>query len=260
MMKDLLIRLSYVILPAWGLLLLTFALPAFDLDGPVAVGACWLAASGSLLGVPLIAAVMIVAVLGRHGISTRRRVREAVVLAVSLTVVLGGSAYVNEHVVKPWFAVPRPDIVSLAESGSLGMTAEEFYSLPDKSARSRYLRDVLTAKDFHAVALDPRVRDHWIAETGFSFPSGHSLTAMILATLFAGTGFALLRGPRRWIVLLLVPWAVLVCYSRVILRVHRPADVVCGALAGMLIGALAFALLWRFLWTDETPDDPAFNA
>ena len=90
-------------------------------------------------------------------------------------------------------------------------------------------------------------RDHWIAETGFTFPSGHSLTAMTLATFFAAVGLALLRGPRLWVVLLLVPWAVLVCYSRVALRVHRPVDVLCGALAGILIGALAFVLLRPYI-------------
>ena len=248
--KRVFIRLACVILPAWGLLLLTFALPPFDLDGPVAVGAYWLAASGSLLGVPLIAAVMIAMVVGRAGIPARRRAGEAVVLTVSVVVVLGGVAYANEHLLKPQFAVPRPNIAALADAGALGLSAEEFYTLPDKPVRSRHLRDVLAAEGFDALALDRRVREHWIAETGFTLPSGHSLTAMTLATFFAAVGFALLRGPRLWVVLLLVPWAVLVCYSRVALRVHRPVDVVCGGLGGVLAGMLALALLWRFLWTD----------
>ena len=51
---------------------------------------------------------------------------------------------------------------------------------------------------------------------------------------------------RRW-VYVLIPWAPAVCYSRAILRVHAPFDIVSGAVVGMLLGVLTFLVLRRVL-------------
>jgi len=39
---------------------------------------------------------------------------------------------------------------------------------------------------------------------------------------------------------MLLAWAVLVCYSRIYIGVHYPADVACGAMVGLLVGWLTF--------------------
>ncbi|HEY0493336.1 MAG TPA: phosphatase PAP2 family protein, partial [Candidatus Dormibacteraeota bacterium] len=76
----------------------------------------------------------------------------------------------------------------------------------------------------------------------FSFPSGHSASAFAFTTAVA-------REDPRWLVLIL-PLASAVAYSRVHLRVHYPFDVLAGATIGTVMGLSADALIkagqeWR---------------
>ena len=64
----------------------------------------------------------------------------------------------------------------------------------------------------------------------FSFPSGHTSAAFLLAGLLSH----LYPG----VSLILYPWAVLVGCSRVMLGVHFPTDTVAGALLGLSISIL----------------------
>ncbi|MGD9388618.1 MAG: phosphatase PAP2 family protein [Gammaproteobacteria bacterium] len=76
-------------------------------------------------------------------------------------------------------------------------------------------------------ALHPRIRAGARALDRYSFPSGHTLHAVAF-TLVATSAFPELA----W---LLVPFAVLVALSRVILGLHYPSDVAAGALLGALL-------------------------
>lgn len=69
----------------------------------------------------------------------------------------------------------------------------------------------------------------------YSFPSGHTLHAVGF-TLVAAHYFPEL-------VWLLAPFAALVAASRVVLGLHYPTDVVCGALLGALISLGSISLL-----------------
>ena len=69
----------------------------------------------------------------------------------------------------------------------------------------------------------------------FSFPSGHSAAAAMLATITLIT-FGTAATP-------LLIWAAGVALSRVVLGVHFPSDVIAGALLGSAIGYLATLLI-----------------
>lgn len=267
--KCVLVRLLAVVVPAFALLPLTyvvhclnpFSSPNIDLTGTLALAAYWVSESGGKFGIPVIGTLMIVCLVSRPGLSARQRIFEILAIVLVVATFLGGGAYLNEHVVKPAFRVPRPNIIELAPRRSvppvLRMTAEEFYRLPDKASRSEYLAGILNSPDFNAVQLHERIREHWIAETGFSFPSGHSFSSTMFATFFLAVGLALCAGPRLWIFHLLVPWAVMVCYSRTILRVHSPTDISVGGFEGIVVGILAFLVL-RWILANTSPDrDPS---
>lgn len=80
-----------------------------------------------------------------------------------------------------------------------------------------------------AVVLGERPLDH------FSFPSGHTLHAVLFTVMF-GSQFPVLLP-------LLIPFMALVAASRVILGLHYPTDVLAGATLG---GVLAAASLLAF--------------
>jgi undecaprenyl-diphosphatase len=66
----------------------------------------------------------------------------------------------------------------------------------------------------------------------FSFPSGHTLHA-VMFSLVACAYFP-------WLGWLLVPFTLLVAFSRLVLGLHYPSDVLAGALLGAGVAALSF--------------------
>lgn len=69
----------------------------------------------------------------------------------------------------------------------------------------------------------------------YSFPSGHTLHAVSLAALFAHV--EPLLAP------IVVPFALLVAASRVILGLHYPSDVLAGAAIGGMLGSVSLLLV-----------------
>ena len=249
-MSDLatVLRLLFAaLIPAIAVLLFTFAVPPLALDGALARIAFVVAEAGDTLGCTILAALLIAVIAGRPGIGGDRRLREAVAIGVAATLFLGGGAVVNEHGIKPWFGVARPSIVELETMGALKMGSLDFYALGGKAERSAYLEQRFSDADYAGPLLDANVRSHWAHMTGYSFPSGHSFASMLLATFFLATGLTFLPLRRAWPFFLLVPWAVAVGYSRVLLRVHSPLDVNAGALQGIAVGLVAFLLVRALL-------------
>lgn len=246
-LKDVMWWLPRFVAPAAAVLIPTFFLPAsfFDLKGGVAVSAYWVAESGGKYGLSLLAVMLTALVVLRPGVAGKARLVETWVIATVLAAVLGGGAWLNEHVVKPAFAVPRPNVIELAAvkegESALLMSLEEFYALPDKEQRSEHLEKILAQHE----ELHDRIRAHWIAETGYSFPSGHSFAAMLFATFFLALARTYFVGTKRRIFCLLILWAVAVCLSRAVLRVHSATDICVGGLEGVLGGILAF---WLVHW------------
>lgn len=93
-----------------------------------------------------------------------------------------------------------------------------------------------------------RSRPNWIEDTitllitnptDYSFPSGHTLSSAISATI--------LTMSNRKFGYIAIPLACLIAFSRLYLFVHFPSDVVGAALMGSLIGALVFIGIRRMM-------------
>ncbi len=74
----------------------------------------------------------------------------------------------------------------------------------------------------------------------YGFISSHSCNTFGLATYLTIVTFRRLR----WMPLLMYPWAMFVCYSRMYLGVHFPTDIIVAALLGMLIAWLISKLYY----------------
>lgn len=70
----------------------------------------------------------------------------------------------------------------------------------------------------------------------YSFPSGHTLHAVLF------TAIAIRHVPE--LAVLLVPFALMVAASRVVLGLHYPTDVLAGATLGALVAAVSEAVFW----------------
>ena len=223
--------------------------PYFDLSEAFAEKVLWLTESGGARGSPVVALLMLVLLLTRQGLTAARRLQEGLIIVMVLAVFAGGGAALNEHVLKAELKIPRPNILALAgngRSGQLGMTARQFYEVGSKEQRRMPLTLAL-AKQPEAIPLSQGIRRHWISETGYSFPSGHAYSSVLFAVFFLALAVSLNVGRRLWLFYALLPWAMGVCYSRLVLRLHTPTDIYFGSLQGLIVGFLAWFVAWQLI-------------
>ncbi|GAB3811805.1 hypothetical protein GCM10028895_02260 [Pontibacter rugosus] len=154
-----------------------------------------------------------------------------------LILTLGGVAALNEYVIKPITQVPRPShTFLLAREGDKSLLPE-FYikTVPERQV---YLQQHISQNATKYAEVAPEVLAHWVQESGYSFPSGHSQNAFMLGTMLALWLGLQLPGRRLWLLSIPLVWAVLVCLSRVALGVHSEWDVSLGAALGLLLAYL----------------------
>jgi phosphatidylglycerophosphatase B len=208
-----------------------------------------LTTSASVYGIPVMAIIMLLLVVRQSKRPWRECSSEIMVAGGVLLLMLVLVSLLNEHVVKPGFHIFRPNIMQLAsnpsEQPALKISAADFYAMRDKPARSEYLASVMNAADYNGPELQPLVKRHWIEETGYSFPSGHTTAAMVLASFFLALALGRFSG-RQLIPYLVLPfWALLVAWSRTVLQVHTPMDVLAGGAQGLVVGLLAWLFAVR---------------
>jgi len=236
----------------WSIIPLAYLSPLIDstqapyvnLTGMLSDVAYWVALSGSKFGVPFVGVLMLILLVMRSGVNSSRRLKEVGIIVLMVALFAGGGAAINEHVIKETLKIPRPNIVWLAGDsghGPLGMTPKQFYEVGDKEARREPLEETLSQIP-KPVVLSPEVEADWIEETGYSFPSGHAFSVMFFATFFLAMAATYLTTRRIWWFYALLPWALAVCYSRPILRVHTPLDITVGGFQGFILGMIAWAV------------------
>nr|WP_321450635.1 phosphatase PAP2 family protein [uncultured Carboxylicivirga sp.] len=197
--------------------------------------------TGGTFGVPIITLCFCLLI----SIQYKGWAKKMLFLTLSLlafSAILGGFAQINEYFIKEKLRIQRPNIIYLHKEK--GFDSDAFYNLPNKTERRKYLKKKLEKVGaenitFNNKPLHPDVLDHWLHETGFSFPSGHSVNAFLMATLMAYILlFTYEDYKRRTFFIIPFIWATLVAISRVILGVHSPTDISAGALMGSIVAYL----------------------
>ncbi|EKT56198.1 phosphatidylglycerophosphatase B [Providencia sneebia] len=130
---------------------------------------------------------------------------------------------------------PRPYVVWLEKNQ--GISNDHFYDLP-RNERAILIKNTLEQ--------NPQIpiwqREHWQAETGYSFPSGHVLFsacwALLLISLFWQNSHYLLA-------IIVALWAESVAISRIWLGMHWASDVIVSVIISMILAIMTCFLLKR---------------
>lgn len=159
--------------------------------------------------------------------------------AILLLIIMNGAILAGQYTksfIKDQVQEPRPYVVWLEKSH--GINESQFYELKRKQRGK--LVEQLVADD---TQLPGWLKKHWAFETGFAFPSGHTMFAASWALLVIG-----LLWPRRHTltIVLLFVWASLVMGSRLMLGMHWPRDLVVATLISWLLVTVATWLAQRF--------------
>jgi phosphatidylglycerophosphatase B len=160
---------------------------------------------------------------------------------ITLLLLLAAFAYLNEHVTKKLLRYPRPSHLYVISKAGQHVDLDSMYHL-EKEQRQKFLRDLIGRTPVLTDKIDERVLEHWVEEAGYSFPSGHSFNAFLLATILS---FSLMYTRFRRFSFVPFLWAVSVGISRVAIGAHSQLDVSAGAFLGIAVGLI-------FLYFDTT--------
>ncbi|KHT22796.1 MULTISPECIES: phosphatidylglycerophosphatase B [Pectobacterium] len=165
----------------------------------------------------------------------RFRLKPALGLLVimAITVLIGQGI---KSVIKEWVQESRPYVVWLEKNHQVDDSY--FYSLPRKE-RSELVKTQLQDQ----TQIPQWLRSHWQFETGFAFPSGHTMFAATWALL--GVGLLWARRHYKTVVILML-WASGVMGSRLVLGMHWPQDLVVATLISWLLVVVASWLAQRW--------------
>ncbi|QEH18079.1 phosphatase PAP2 family protein [Histophilus somni] len=144
---------------------------------------------------------------------------------------------------KTMFSEPRPFVQEIVQNSD--MSTDDFY------AQKRHDRKKIVYQYYQETKTKQTAPDwlieHHANETGYSFPSGHTMFAATWLLLVVG--FAQLLGHRNPKIKLLVPvvtvWAVLMLVSRLRLGMHYSIDLLASILIAWFVHLIIFAYLQR---------------
>ncbi|OCG28622.1 hypothetical protein A9G11_10375 [Gilliamella sp. wkB108] len=159
---------------------------------------------------------------------------------ILVSAILAGQ--VIKSIIKYKFAEPRPYVVWLANEYKIN--DKQFYSLP-KSERKQVIHELFTN---NSTTIPNWLYSHWEEETGYSFPSGHTL----FVTTWAFLAIAIFGFKRHYLVVsAIILWALLIEISRLTLGMHRPSDLVLGTCIAWCITLICYfyAKKWHIVAT-----------
>lgn len=166
--------------------------------------------------------------------------KKQAIIAICIMIFSIGVTQCIKSALKMVFAEPRPFIVELAEKSSI--STEYFYDCSRQERKQivlDYYKNIPQRNTYLAY--------HHSRETGYSFPSGHSI--LVATWLMLSVGFYQLLGNKnrrmKALTVGITVWAILILISRLRLGMHYPIDL----LASVLIAWVFHCGL--FLWLDK---------
>ncbi|MEO8473884.1 MAG: phosphatase PAP2 family protein [Chryseolinea sp.] len=158
-----------------------------------------------------------------------------------LIVLLAGFSLLNENLIKGTLRIARPSHTYILKQLESTIPIDSIYSLAPGERRSLF-KNLIDHDTIHFKNIDPRILNHWMEEVGYSFPSGHSLTAFLLASILSFAIY-LYQGQRVTILSFIsLMWAATVAFSRVAIGAHTSLDVSAGAALGLIISHVLLAI------------------
>lgn len=166
--------------------------------------------------------------------------KKQAVIVIMIMLTSLGITQLTKSILKNVFAEPRPFIVELAEKSSI--STEYFYE------HSRKARKQIVLNYYND---NPQINRHLVQhhskETGYSFPSGHSIFAATWLMLAVGFCQLLSANNKRmkWLRRGIAVWAILILISRLRLGMHYPIDLLMSVLIAWLVHC------GLFFWLDK---------
>lgn len=166
--------------------------------------------------------------------------RKQWILAVCI---MAGSVIVTQGVksgLKTAFAEPRPYVIEISEKSNI--STDYFYEQP-RSQREQIVHQFYAERP----ETPSWVARHRADETGYTFPSGHTIFAV--SWLLITVGFTGILGSKstksRILVVGMAIWAVLMLVSRLRLGLHYPIDLLISTLIAWLLHSILFVVLQK---------------
>lgn len=148
---------------------------------------------------------------------------------------LQGSTQIIKSTIKTILEEPRPYMSYMIEKG---VEIDPFYEL-DRIDRSIIIQSTLE----NDTDTPSWLQTHWQNETGFSFPSGHTIFAVMWAFIIVGF-LTREKDPKTTIAMIVMTlWAGLMMISRMRLGMHYPIDLFTSTVIAYPIALLFFYFL-----------------
>ncbi|KAF6639114.1 phosphatidylglycerophosphatase B [Pantoea agglomerans] len=165
----------------------------------------------------------------------RFRLKPAILLLLIMNATILAGQYTKSYI-KEQIQEPRPYVIWLEQHH--GLDEKTFYELKRKQRG-----EMVTSLIADETQIPGWLKRHWAFETGFAFPSGHTMFAASWALLALG-----LLWPRRHYktVVVIFLWATGVMASRLLLGMHWPRDLAMATILSWLLVTIATWLAQRF--------------
>ncbi|OCG09057.1 hypothetical protein A9G13_03100 [Gilliamella sp. wkB178] len=155
------------------------------------------------------------------------------------TTILGGQ--IIKSIIKSHAAESRPYVLWLTQNYNI--SDEHFYAIP-KIERQEIIHQLLNGSS----TIPHWLSRHWQNETGYAFPSGHTL----FATTWSFLAIVLLGFRRHYLIVsTLILWAVLMEISRLSLGMHYPDDLILGTFVAWVISLICCFYARKWLIVDS---------